>query len=98
MNINFQIERIVLDGIDFDSRNEEMFRSAVTSELAALLGRQPHLASSHENSDSGNVDRTVVQTGVSKHRSLGQQLAREIHGTLGRDTNRAERDSGRQTP
>ena len=85
MNINLHIERLVLNGLDFESRNGPQLQAAVETELARLLG-QGGLGQDWQTGGAvpgvraGDI-RLTAQGGAG---DLGKQIAGSIYGSIGK--------------
>jgi hypothetical protein len=87
MNVNLHIERLILDGIDVEPAHRPVLQAALEAELARLLaqgGVGPGLAA------GGAVpalrgDGFQLSGGAGGNpRQLGRQIARAVHGGIGR--------------
>jgi hypothetical protein len=84
MNIEFHIERLVLDGLHIEPRDRSQLQMAVEAELARLLmagGLRPELVySGAMRSVAGAEIRVTPQT---TGKQLGNQIAHAVHGRIG---------------
>jgi hypothetical protein len=83
MNINFHIERLVLDGLPVSSAQGSLLGAAVETELARLLGTGGLEASLQLGGAWPNLPVSVVQLTASKPAQLGQQIAKAVYGGIG---------------
>lgn len=85
MNISVTIERLILNGITISQRERPLLQAAVETELARLLaadGLAPDLLA---GGAMPHVPAGAIQlTGESDPTHLGQQIARSVHGGIGR--------------
>jgi len=83
MNINFHIERLVLDGISVESHQRHILKATLETELGRLLA-QHGIASGIQSGGTFNTIRTdSIDVGEKNEPShLGQQIARSVHGGL----------------
>lgn len=85
MNIDLHIERLVLDGIDIPHNERPFLQAAVTAELTRLLtdgGLPPGLTAGDAMAIARGDDMQMSPGGDPER--LGQQIARSVHGGLGR--------------
>ena len=85
MNINLHIERLILDGLPFETRDRAMLQSAVETELARLL-TENNVASNWQNGGAvPSVRADAIQlTTQSNPAQIGRQIAGSIYGGIGR--------------
>ena len=87
MNIEFRIERLVLDGLDIEPRDRSQLQRAVEAELTRLLaagGLRPELLSGGAMpSVAGTEIRVTPQT---RGAQLGNQIAHAVHRGIGVET------------
>lgn len=85
MNINLDIERLVLDGIDIASGQRNLLYASVTAELTRLFengGLAGHLVA---GGTLPKLSTRGVQLTDNKPRQLGQQIAQSVYGRIGRE-------------
>jgi len=85
MNIDLHIERLVLDGIDVPHHERPALQAAMSAELTRLLtegGLQSGLTAGGAMAFARGDDMQMSTSGDTKQ--LGQQIARSVHGGLGR--------------
>lgn len=83
MNINFHIERLVLDGVSVKSHQRHILKTTLETELGRLLA-QHRITSDLQSGGAFNTIRTdLIDVGEKNEPShLGQQIARSVHGGL----------------
>lgn len=86
MNINLHIDRLVLDGIPFDSHQRPMLQQALQVELTRLLAN----GSLHPNFAGGIALHKLTLPGIQlaenpKPTQLGQQIADALYGGIGHE-------------
>ena len=80
MNINLHIERLVLDGIALSPEQRPHLQATIESELSRLIDEQGWPAPSSSTqvyrvaANSVHIGQTIDAA------SLGQQIARSVHG------------------
>ena len=85
MNIHVHIERLILEGLPVTRNQGPMLQAAVETELARLLatdGLGPELRAGRAvpSVKAGNIQLA----GDSSPNWLGQQIARAVHGGIGK--------------
>lgn len=85
MNINLQIDRLVLDGVDLPHGQRGELQSAVETELSRLFaegGVSPNIAT------DGAVPQVTVKdiqlSGGNDPVTLGRQIASSVYGGIGK--------------
>lgn len=78
MNINVHIERVIFEGIPIRAANHPTLRTAIASELAALLAKEglPGIAAGAVPYLSGGA---LSLTSESAPAQIGSQLAQALH-------------------
>lgn len=79
MSIQVTIDRLILEGIELSRGERPLLETAVTTELARLLGegKLPHQAGvAHRERPGDPIQVTADPT------QLGQQIARSIYGGI----------------
>lgn len=85
MVINLHIERLVLDGVDSTSGQNELLRASVTKELTQLF-KSGGLASNLVDGAAVNrVNAKNIQVNGEKPQALGQQIAQSVYRGIGRE-------------
>ncbi len=80
MIVNLNIDRIILDGINLSIKDRSILQSTIESELTRLIENHGWQTTSG-NSHAFRLSAAPVQIGQSVDgTSLGQQIARSIHG------------------
>ena len=80
MNINVHIERLVLDGVSLSPDDRPVLQATIESELSRLILQQGWPAPSR-STQVYRVAGNSVQIGQTiDAASLGQQIARSVHG------------------
>lgn len=83
MNINLQIERLVLDGLDIAPEQRPVLQAAVEGELSRLLterGLSPDLS---QGVAVPRLSASAMQlTSTSSPTELGQQIAQSVYGGI----------------
>jgi len=83
VNINLHIEKLVLDGVDIASGQNNLLQASVTNELTQLF-KSGGLASSLIGGASLNgVATNSIQISDKTPQSLGQQIALSVYGGIG---------------
>ena len=80
MNINVQIERLVLDGISLSPDERPVLQATIETELSRLIEQQgwpTSSSSTHVYRVAGSPVQINEPIDVA---SLGQQIARSVHG------------------
>lgn len=83
MNINFHIERLVLDGISVESHQRPILKAALETEFRRLLA-QHGIAADLQSGGATNTIRTdPIDVGETNEPSrFGQQIARSVYGGI----------------
>lgn len=81
MNINFHIERVILEGVPIAAASHPGLRAVIESELANLLAREglPGISAGAAPYLSGGALRL---TSESKPAQIGSQIAHALHRAL----------------
>lgn len=86
MNIQLNIERLVLDGINLPQHQGPMLKASIEAELTRLLtegGLSPGMANglAVPRIATGNLQLNATNNAT----QLGQQIARSIYGGIGHE-------------
>lgn len=79
MNINFHIDSIVLDGLEFAPGDDRLLQQIVSRELTTLFSREGLTTSPRNSGKVGSISGGTIRLGATETTSLGQQLAHSIH-------------------
>jgi hypothetical protein len=79
MNINLHIERLILDGLPFESKDRALLQSAVETELARLLTENNIDANWQTGGATPNVRADAIQL---RAQSSPAQIGRQIAGSI----------------
>ncbi len=85
MNINLHINRLVLDGIDLTSHEQQMLQASVTAELSRLLssgGLAPHLA---QGIALDRLNTNGIYLAGHNPTQLGQRIAHSVYKGIGHE-------------
>jgi hypothetical protein len=83
MKINLHIERLVLDGLPFESGDRAKLQAAIQTELARLLADQPHLAAWGSGGAASSLRSNDIRfSPQNSPAQLGGQIAGSIFGGL----------------
>jgi hypothetical protein len=83
MNINLHIERLILDGVPFETRNRTLLQSAIETELVRLL-TENNIASNWQTGGAMPDMRADAIQLAPQHTpaQLGRQIAGSIYGGI----------------
>jgi hypothetical protein len=85
MEINLHIERVILDGLPFETRQSAVLRAAIETELALLLTRDNAAANWQSGGAVPGVRAEAIQvTAQSSPAQLGKQIAGSVYGSIGK--------------
>ena len=90
MNINVHIERLILDGLPVTSDQGGSVHAAVETELARLLGDKGFDCSS-SYAVAHLTASPIHLASATKPWSVGQQIAKAVHGGLTSETRSSHR-------
>ena len=82
MNINLQIEKLILEGVDLSPRQRRQLQAAVEAELSRLCtenGLPPSLQ------NSGTIPKMPANLNITNNSNpnqMGEQIAQSIYGGL----------------
>ena len=77
MNINFYIERLILDGVPVASHQSDSVQTAVEAELGRLLASEPFAPASSFAEASVATQEMQIHPGISA-RDLGAEIGRRV--------------------
>ena len=84
MNINFHIERLILDGLSITRSQGPFVQAAVETELSRLLTERGLASSLQSGGAMPSVRAGGIQlTTESNPTQLGQQIAQAVYGGIG---------------
>ena len=85
MRINVQIDRLVVEGIDFDRRQQPLLQAAFERELARLLGQDglSNELSSGVALRSLNAPSIQIASENNSPHEFGEQVAQAVHKGIG---------------
>lgn len=79
MSINLHIERLVLDGLDFNATGREQLSGAVQRELTQLLTNQGLPSNVNRLNKQRTIQGGSIELGYRKQpNTIGQQIGRSI--------------------
>jgi hypothetical protein len=85
MNIQVHIERLILDGLSVARSQRPMLQAAVEEELSRLLENGGQVSGLQTGGMIPSMTGGAIQlTGESDPTQLGQQIAQEVYGGIGR--------------
>lgn len=85
MNINLHIERLILDGLPFESRHHALLQAEIETELARLLTQNNDVANRQSDGATPSVRADAIQMTVKNSPAqLGRQIAGSIYGSIGK--------------
>jgi len=80
MNINLHIERLILDGVPFESRNRALLQTAIETELARLLTQNDAPSNWQSGGATPSVRADTIQImPQNTPAQLGEQIAGGIY-------------------
>jgi hypothetical protein len=80
MNINLHIERLILDGVPFESRNRALLQTAIETELARLLTQNDAASNWQSGGATPSVRVDAIQLAAhSTPAQFGEQIAGGIY-------------------
>jgi len=83
MNINFHIDRIILDGLVVDSTQARLLQRTVTTQLTKLLTEHGIVSPLAASNNGGHGSSNSFRFGSGANAlSLGPQLASAIHASI----------------
>ena len=85
MNINLHIERLVLDGVDIASGQNDLLQASVTNELTQLFKSGGLASNLFAGVSLNSVTTNSIQLSDGKSRALGQQIATSVYGGIARE-------------
>lgn len=86
MNINFHIERLVLDGLPISRHDGPIVQAAVESELARLLTDAGLSGNLLAGGALANVPANEIQLrNANDPAEMGQRIAHSVYGVLGNE-------------
>lgn len=85
MNINLHIERLILDGLPFETRHRTALRAEIEIELARLLTEKGVAANWQSGGATPSLRADAIQlTAQSDAAQIGRQIAGSIYGSIGK--------------
>lgn len=85
MEINLHIKRLVLEGVDISSGQNDLLKASMTNELTQLINRGGLASSLVGGASLKRVTANSIQVSDRKSRVLGQQIALSVYGGIGRE-------------
>ena len=85
MDINLHIERLVLDGVDIASGQNDLLQASVTKELAQLFISGGLASNFVAGASLSEVATNSIHLSDGKPRALGKQIAQSVYGGIGRE-------------
>jgi hypothetical protein len=82
MNINLQIERLILEGVDLSPRQRRQLQAAVEAELSRLLSENGLPPSLQNGGTIPKLPASLNVTQNSNPTQMGEQIAQSIYGGL----------------
>jgi len=83
MNINLHIERLILDGVPFETRHSAMLQAEIKTELARLITENNVAANWQSGGAVPSVRADAIQlTTQNSPVQLGRQIAGSIYGSI----------------
>jgi hypothetical protein len=83
MELNFHIERLVLDGVDIASGQNDLLQASVVNELTQLFNRGGLASNLVAGASLNRVTTNSIQLSDGKPRALGQQIGKSVYGGIG---------------
>jgi hypothetical protein len=84
MNINFHIERLILDGLPITRHQSPLVQAAIETELSRLLTERGITSRWQSGGAMPNVRAGGIQlTTESNPTQMGQQIAQAVYGGIG---------------
>lgn len=85
MNINLHIQKLVLDGVDIASGQNDLLQASVTNELTQLFNGGGLASNLVAGVSLSGVTTNSIQISDKTPQSLGQQIAQSVYGGIGRE-------------
>ena len=85
MDINLHIERLVLDGVDIESGQNDLIQASVTNELTQLFNSGGLASNLVGGASLNRVNANNIQVSGEKPQALGQQIAQSVYGGIGHE-------------
>jgi hypothetical protein len=82
MNINLQIEKLILEGVDLSPRQRRQLQAAVETELSRLCTENGIPHSLQNSSTIPKMPANLNITNNSNPSLMGEQIAQSIYGGL----------------
>jgi hypothetical protein len=82
MNINIQIERLILEGVNFSPGQRRQLQAAVEAELSRLLAANGLPACLQNGGAIPKLPATLNVTQNPNPSQMGQEIAQSIYGEL----------------
>jgi hypothetical protein len=79
MNINLQIERLILEGIDFSPRQRRQLQAVVESELSRLFTEKGIPPNWQKGGNIPQLPINLTATTPQNPNQIGQQIAQTIY-------------------
>ncbi len=85
MNINLHIERLILDGLPFETRDRTLLQAAIETEVARLLTQNGIAPNLQNGGAMPSVRADAIQiTNQNSPDQLGRQIGGSIYGSIGK--------------
>lgn len=85
MNINFHIERLVLDGVNITPGERHLLQASITNELTQMLNNGGLSRSLVEGIPLPRLSTNSIQLTGNKPTELGKQIAQSVYGGIGHE-------------